>query len=71
MDEIEAPLPQLGAGVTSGARVKKPAIGLEAVEHAAADWWFAPLAWLDSAASPMFEMSNVLRHTVHLARPGS
>ncbi|GAA6111455.1 uncharacterized [Tachysurus ichikawai] len=49
---------QLGAGVTSVARVKKPAMGLGAVEDAAADWCFAPLAWLDSAASPMFEMSK-------------
>ncbi len=71
MAEREAP--QLGAGVTSITRVKKPVIGLGAVEHAAAaaDWCFAPLEWLDSAASPMFEMSNVLRHSVPFARHGS
>ncbi len=64
---------QLGAGVTSVTQVKKPVIGLEAVEHtaAAADWCVAPLEWLDSAASPVFEMSNVLRHSVPFARHGS
>ncbi len=69
MAEREAP--QLGTGVTSVTRVKKPVIGLGAVAHAAAaDWCFA-LEWLDSAASPVFEMSNVLRHSVPFARHGS
>ncbi len=69
----EREAPQLGAGVTSVTRVKEPVIGLGAVEHAdaAADWCFEPFAWLDSAASPMFKMSNHLRHSVPFARPGS
>ncbi len=56
-----------------GGKTEQPVIGLGALEHAAAaaDWCFTPLEWLDSAASPVFEMSNVLRHSVPFARHGS
>lgn len=61
---------QLAMDVTLVSSVKKLVMGLRVDLHATA-LCLAPLAWLDSAAFPMFKMSNALLHSPHFAYPRS